>query len=180
MVAFNDTHECGQEPFLFPQPSDCTISNPLVPDDIYPAIFTKVPFLSPTTSLPPIIAVDDLVSAFMQPTLVIDLLANDIFDAAAVAATMGGFIGANTTPGTPNSPVTLVEVLINGVWETTGTFPTGFSAETMVTLSPDGVVTYTSDSMATEGADVIYYRLTDNNGNTSVAAMVLDYVFAFS
>jgi hypothetical protein len=44
-----------------------------------------------------------------------------------------------------------------------------------VTLSPDGVVTYTGDAMALSGADVIYYRLIDTNGNTSVAAMVLDY-----
>jgi VCBS repeat-containing protein len=174
MVAFNDTHECGQEPFLFPQPSDCTISNPLVPDDIYPAIFTKVPFLSPVTSLPPIIAVDDLATVFGS-TLVIDLLANDIVDAASVAAMMGGFVGANTTPGTPNSPVILVEVLINGVWQTTGTFATGFGAAT-VTLSPDGVVTYTSEVMPSGDADVIYYRLTDTNGNTSVAAMVMQYV----
>ncbi|MFT6519911.1 MAG: hypothetical protein ACJATP_003594 [Candidatus Azotimanducaceae bacterium] len=176
MLAVNATNECGQEPLLFPQPSGCVPSEsaPLVTDDVYPAIFAKVPFLSPVTSLPPIIAVDDVATVFSPSPFVIDLLANDIVDAAAVAAMMGGFVGVNTTPGTPNSPVILVEVLINGVWQTTGTFATGFGAAT-VTLSPDGVVTYTGDAMALSGADVIYYRLIDTNGNTSVAAMVLDY-----
>jgi hypothetical protein len=173
MLAQNLTNECGLEPFLFPQPFSpipCVASNPLVGDDVYPAIFEKVPFVGGT----PIIAVDDFASAFFQSSFTIDLLANDIFDAAAVAATTGGFIGANAIPGTPNSPVTLVEVLISGIWRKTGTFATGFSTAT-VTLSPDGVVTYTGDLMASGGADVIYYRLTDAFGNTSVAAMVMDY-----
>jgi hypothetical protein len=177
MLAQNSTNECGLEPFLFPQPIGCVASTPLVVDDVYPAIFEKVPLVGGT----PIIAVDDFASAFFQNPFTIDLLANDIVDAAAVAEATGGFIGVNATPGTPNSPVILFEVLISGVWQTTGTFATGFGSAmpittATVTLSPDGVVTYTSEKEFNGGgADIIYYRLTDTNGNTSVAAMVMDY-----
>jgi hypothetical protein len=171
MLAQNSTNECGLEPFLFPQPLGCVASNPLVGDDIYPAIFTKVPFIGGAT---PIIAVNDVVPGFPQSSLDVDLLANDIVDAVAVAAATGGFIGPNTILGTPNDPVTLVEVLISGVWQTTGPFFTGFGNASVI-LSPDGVVNYISDETGAQGTDIIYYRLTDTNGNTSVAAMVMDY-----